>query len=157
MPPSLHKPGSALYFAYGANMDADELTRRVGPVEKVGIGHLEDHRLVFDRHGRLWQGGVSSVVESPGERVHGVVWRLTGPALKALDAIEGPTAYARLTKVVVSQTGERILCQVYVSFPQGERPPAPDYIALLVSAAEKAELPADYIAILRAHRDGGGA
>lgn len=154
MSPSHHRPGTALYFAYGANMDADELTRRVGAMEKVGIARLENHRLVFNREGHLWKGGVSSVVEHAGETVCGVVWRLTGPALKTLDAIESPTAYARVTKVAVMADGQRVVCQVYVAFPEGERPPAPAYIALLVSAAEKAELPPDYIAMLKAHRDG---
>lgn len=142
-----------LYFAYGANMDTDELTHRVGPVEPVGIAHLEDHRLVFDRHGALWDGGVSSVVTSVGDRVFGVVWRMSPQALATLDAIESPEAYARLTKDVVTGSGERLSCQVYVSYPQGERLPAPAYIALLISAARKASLPADYVAMLEFHRD----
>lgn len=157
MSPSHHRPGTALYFAYGANMDPDELTRRVGAMEKVGKARLDDHRLVFNRDGHLWKGGVSSVVEHTGETVFGVLWRVTGPALKTLDAIEDPAAYARVTKtVVVEDDGQSVLCQIYVAYPEGERPPAPAYIALLLSAAEKAELPADYIAMLRAHRDRAG-
>lgn len=147
-------PASAiLYFAYGANMDTDELTRRVGAVEQVAIGHLADHRLVFNRHGTLWDGGVSSVVGSTGEKVFGVVWRLSPEALAKLDAIEDPAAYDRLEMEVMTDAGHRLLCQVYVSYPQGERAPAPAYLALLISAARKAHLPEAHIEMLLAHQD----
>lgn len=153
MAPTAPVAFTELYFAYGANMDADELTRRVGPVEPVGIAHLADHRLVFNRHGgTLWDGGVSSVILSPGESVFGVVWRMSPEALAVLDRIESPDAYQRLTKEVVVTDGRRLACHIYVSYPQMEMAPAAAYLALLISAAEKANLPATHIAMLKAHR-----
>ena len=148
---------SELYFAYGANMDPDEFTRRVGAMERIGPAYLENHRLVFNRHSTRWQGGVSSVVESPGQQAFGILWRITPQALAQLDVIENPTAYARVVKDVVVEGGHRMTCHLYVSHPQREMEPAPAYLALLINAAEKANLPPDHIAMLKAHRRRGAA
>lgn len=141
-----------LYFAYGSNMDRVQLERRVGEVDYVGIGQLDDHKLVFNRKGSYRPGGVASVMPALGQRVFGVIWRLTPEALRKLDIIEDPKAYVRDRKEVVTAQGTSIMCYVYLSIPEGETEPDVEYLAILIAAAEKAGLPQDYVRILKSHR-----
>jgi gamma-glutamylcyclotransferase (GGCT)/AIG2-like uncharacterized protein YtfP len=78
-----------LYFAYGSNMDAEQMKSRCPGHRVVGLAELRDHRLTFPLTSHSWGGGVASVSVAHGESVWGVVYDLTDADVAELDRYEG--------------------------------------------------------------------
>jgi hypothetical protein len=143
---------SELYFSFGSNMDRNQIKQRTPSAELVGIGYVPDHDLVFNRKGSYRPGGVASIVPSQGVKAYGVVWAISPSDLEKMDAIEDPQAYERVCKTVITEDGDELVCNVYVSFPQGDIAPDQPYLELIISAAEVAGLPEGWISRLKRYR-----
>jgi cation transport regulator ChaC len=92
------------YFAYGSCMSLKDI-RRTTPAEFVAAATLFDHKLAFTRYSHGRQGGVADVVQSVGDYVEGVLFKVYD--LKALDRREGhPTAYRRRKVKVMVKTSK---------------------------------------------------
>lgn len=72
-----------LYFAYGSNMDEEQMANRCPGARIVGLCTLENMRFVLD------SAGVASIVPQIGSSVSGVVWCVTKRNIKSLDRYEG--------------------------------------------------------------------
>jgi hypothetical protein len=145
---------SELYFSFGSNMDRAQMKKRTPLAEYVGIGHIPNHDLVFNRKGSYRPGGVASVVPKKGVDAYGVIWAISHDELKEMDRIEDPTAYERVQKTVVKEDGTEVVCNVYVAFPQGDIPADQPYLELIISAAKSAGLPEDWVARIKQYRTG---
>lgn len=81
-----------------------QMHRRCSFVDVEGIAILPHHRLAFGGHSARWNGAVATVLPDSGSHVPGVLYRLTGHALEALDRFEGhPFVYARAPVRVFAQ------------------------------------------------------
>nr|XP_014343032.1 PREDICTED: gamma-glutamylcyclotransferase [Latimeria chalumnae] len=84
------------YFSYGSNLLRERLQLRNPSAGFHAAARLQNYRLAFGNHkGRLntrWHGGVATIVESPGEKVWGVVWKLNVLDLPSLDNHLNPCA-----------------------------------------------------------------
>ena len=70
-----------LYFAYGSNMNLAQMRRRCPGAHFCGRGVLHDYRLV--------ERCFADIEEATGASVHGAVFEITSPDLRALDHNEG--------------------------------------------------------------------
>lgn len=134
------------YFAYGANMDAQGLARRVGRNVLEGKrACLEGYRLVFNQ-----RGGYASVVPHPSDKVWGVLYRLTETELSRLDQYEGvPECYGRQKVWVTTENGERVRAYVYIGKENLENVwPKQTYLSELLRGARQHQLPQEYIQFL---------
>jgi gamma-glutamylcyclotransferase len=118
----------------------------------VGVASLDGHRLSFRRRSVKTGGGVADVLESPMDRVWGVLYELEDPDLRVLDQKEGNgTAYRRQLHWVRphrgSATVEAILYTVIEKEPL-EVPPTSSYLHGLLEAAGERALPDSYVAWL---------
>lgn len=94
------------YFAYGANIDASRMARRVPGARSAGLGRLDDFALEFTIRDREWGGGVANIRPTPGGRVYGVLWRGRDTAFSVLDTYQGDeTAQRRETVKVEGPDG----------------------------------------------------
>jgi len=66
-----------LYFAYGSNLDPEQMQSRCPGYSVVGLGALRDYRLAFPLYSNHWQGGVSSIQLAHGGTVWGMLYDLT--------------------------------------------------------------------------------
>lgn len=83
-----------LYFAYGSNLNLDQMQVRCKFARPVGTAILKDYQLVFK--------GVADVVPDEGSEVYGGLWEITPNDLGALDRYEGyPNLYDKHTVKVV--------------------------------------------------------
>ena len=117
----------------------------------VGTGWLEGWRLTFAGDGELgWEGAVSTVVESPGDRVFVALYDIHAWDAAQLDEIEGVTAgtYRKLHVRVVTLDGE-VTAWVYVFAGYEGGLPTSWYLSEVANAAQKAGAPDDYVADLR--------
>ncbi|MEO1649822.1 MAG: gamma-glutamylcyclotransferase family protein, partial [Pseudomonadota bacterium] len=68
-----------LYFAYGSNMSPRQMQRRCPGARAVGAAVLQNWSFLIPA------GRGANVRPMRGGVVHGVVWRVTGPHVAALD------------------------------------------------------------------------
>lgn len=78
-----------LYFAYGSNMDWNQIRERCPSASFVGIAMLRDHRLAFTRKSQKRNCGVADAVVDPGHSIWGVVYEVDDRDVGGLDASEG--------------------------------------------------------------------
>jgi len=105
-----------LVFAYGSNLDVDQMFRRCPDSLVVGPAFLPGYSLEFVGHSRGWAGAVANVYKSSrGCNVPGMVYRVTPEDLAHLDACEGvPYTYERVKVRVKMFDGKRRTVHVYL-------------------------------------------
>jgi gamma-glutamylcyclotransferase (GGCT)/AIG2-like uncharacterized protein YtfP len=70
-----------LYFAYGSNLNIEQMAHRCPDARPVNLARLNDWRLVFR--------GVLDIEQHKGSKVDGVLWNVTKNCLRSLDRYEG--------------------------------------------------------------------
>ena len=108
-------PLTALYyFAFGSNMDVEQMAIRCPGAMVEGPAYLEDHELVFRGPSKKRGGGVLSVDSQPGVVVEGILYRVDPHHLQALDRFEGaPEWYVRQRVEVRLRDGTRRPATLY--------------------------------------------
>jgi hypothetical protein len=146
-------PGSR-YFAYGSNMDTDQMAFRGLEVLRTRAAVLRDFRLDFTYDGGdRWLGGAADVVREEGAVVEGVLYDL-GNSIELMDPWEGaPDGYRRFpVDVEVPSTDGTVSAWTYeVVDKLPYLPPSEGYIGKMILAARKAGLSQAYIGSLRLH------
>ncbi len=82
------------YFAYGSNLDAEQMSERCPSSRALFRARLDGYRLDFTHLSRRWGGGAADVVLHSGEWVWGVVYALDADEVALLDRFE--SGYHRL-------------------------------------------------------------
>lgn len=150
-----------LYFAYGSNLNHEQMLDRCPGHSVVGLAELRDHRLVFPLHSHTWAGGVASVHAAHGPSVWGMLFELTDSDLAALDHYEGyrgpddqhnvydrtPT-YVELTRPDDGSIPRRVRAFCYFARPSNPGPPSRRYLDAILDGARHHRLPEEYIAAL---------
>ena len=142
------------YFAYGSNMDWDQMKERCPSARFLGIAELRDHRFAFTRRSKKRGCGVCDVVSDRGKVVWGVVFEIDDVDIGQLDMEEGyqpgrrTNSYWRKECHIFMNGDDNQPTNVmsYFGEPQ-ENPPPPNskYKNLLVSGALRWHLPDEYI------------
>lgn len=133
-----------LHFAYGSNMDAAAMARRCPRSRLLGRARLARWRFV------IMPSGFASVLPDPRANVHGVLWDVPVSDVKALDRHEqvGQGLYAKRMIPILKEPFGASPALVYVGAAPKQGAAWPRYLAEIVAAAEKLELPAAYIGYL---------
>ena len=114
---------STLYFAYGSNINLDQMAHRCPDAEPVCNVVLDNHSLAF--RGRNDGNGVATIVPHKGRKVYGVLWKLTPNCEKSLDRWEGcPVVYDKQTVNVRDADGNRYAVMTYAMTHEKTREPA---------------------------------
>lgn len=118
----------------------------------IGVGWLEGWRLTFAGEDVLgWEGAVTTVVESPGDRVFVALYDVDEFDAAQLDEVEGVNSgtYRKLTVRIATLEGE-VTAWVYVLNGYEGGLPTSWYLTEIANAAQAAGAPDDYVAGLRA-------
>lgn len=128
-----------LYFAYGSNMNLDQMEFRCPAAEVVGNVRLEDYRLTFCS--RNPDSGVATILPQKGSHVDGVLWRITQECERSLDHYEGyPYLYGKEQIHVKAEDGKTYESMVYVmNAPYKDCPARPSrfYLAGILEGCEQ--------------------
>lgn len=113
------------YFAYGSNMNLDQMQIRCPAATVVENVRLEDYRLAF--RGRNQNSGVATILPEKGSHVDGVLWKITGACEAGLDQYEGfPYLYGKQKVRVKGKAEAEYESMVYVmNAPYRECPATP--------------------------------
>lgn len=141
-----------LYFAYGLNMDRAGMRQRCPGAVALGPAVLERHRFF------IGPAGWGSVRAAPGERVHGVLWRLTPRDLAVLHAYELlHKGVYEVRHVPVRVGARRRAALIYRLKRQQDGRARPGYIEACVAAARSWKLPERYVRSLQRWSPSGWA
>ncbi len=72
-----------LYFAYGSNINLEQMDCRCPDATVVGPVSLENYELLFRA------SGVATIAPKEGGKVHGLLWSITPECERSLDRYEG--------------------------------------------------------------------
>lgn len=114
-----------LYFAYGSNMNLNQMAFRCPDAEVVDTVRLEGYRLAFCMNGG--GNGVATILPEEGSYVDGVLWRISERDERHLDHYEGfPYLYGKEPVVVTDQDGIRHEIMAYtMNSPYKDTPAMP--------------------------------
>ena len=111
---------NTLYFAYGSNINLDQMAYRCPDASVVGPVTLENYELLFRR------GGFATIMPCEGETVHGLLWSITPDCERSLDRYEGyPCFYDKRMVTVRDSEGRSLSVMAYVMDERFREPMLP--------------------------------
>lgn len=137
------------YFAYGSNMDWQQMQRRCPSAKFVCVARLTDYQFTIGRHSRLRHCGTATIAAQRGSEVCGIVYDVSDEDLLALDAFED--GYRReLVSVTALNDGDVPLETLVYIAEKEENVPLPDagYKQHMLDGARHWRLPPSYLAML---------
>ncbi len=118
---------SALYFAYGSNLEPVQMSKRCPGHRVIGRATLPGYTLAFRGYGRDWAGAVATIEPRYGAIVHGVVFAITREHYASLDSYEGydgpgkaSNLYDRIALFVDMEKGGTQDVETYAMRPEAE-------------------------------------
>jgi gamma-glutamylcyclotransferase (GGCT)/AIG2-like uncharacterized protein YtfP len=135
------------YFAYGSNLDAEQMARRCPSASALFRAFLPHHRLDFTYFSTRWSGGAADVVPHFGEQVWGIVYALDAAELVRLDRFEG--GYQRVFLSVRDEEAREHRVVSYQIQIKRSFPPTSSYLEKLLVWGEHWSLPEAYLTRLR--------
>ena len=130
-----------LYFAYGSNIDLEQMVRRCPAAQVVGPATLENYELAFRG------SGFATIVPKKGSVVHGLLWSTTPLCEQALGRYEGyPRHYTKEQVSVRTTDGAAVSVMAYImAEPMCRQPalPSPYYYRAIQQGFEESGLPVD--------------
>lgn len=147
---------TVLHFAYGADMNPEQIAARCAGAKAVAVARLADTTLSFHGHSQVWDGGEEAAVPQPGRDLYGVVYRLSPSDADRLDAaqgvrLNGTGGYFHYPAEVIGLDGSLWNIVLHKKDVLREfRRPSREYLDYIIAGAQFHRLPADYIEHLRA-------
>ena len=135
-----------LYFAFGSNLDAEQMAQRCPGCRPLFAARLDGHRIAFTRPSRFWGGGAADILPAPGERVWGAVYELGETHLERLDRYEN--GYERVALEVRAARGALCAATSYRVLQKSDLRPSRVYLGKMLRWGERWGLPASYLAKL---------
>jgi gamma-glutamylcyclotransferase len=138
-----------LYFAYGCNMNWEQMQRRCPSSRFVCVARLPGYRFAIARHSRLRNCGTANIFVDKDAEVWGIVYAINDEELNILDGFEDGYQRANVQVYAASDGIDAIEVFVYIA-PREDQPPCPnpEYKRLMLEGARHWKLPSAYAAIL---------
>jgi gamma-glutamylcyclotransferase (GGCT)/AIG2-like uncharacterized protein YtfP len=137
------------YFAYGSNMNWQQMQRRCPSSRFVCAARLAGYRLGITRHSRLRDCGTANVFPAEGGEVWGIVYDVSDTDLITLDGFEDGYRRERLPVFALGGESEPLEALIYVAEIESDVPPSnAEYKRLIIEGAKHWSLPAAYISLL---------
>lgn len=143
------------YFAYGSNLSTKFIRDYTPSATFVMKADLPNYKVEFRHYSSNLGGGISSIVETPGAMVKGVIYDVAESELEELDILENVPEgiYRRDTYLVLGEDGHWHRADLYrVSNPTGPYAPSKEYVEFMIEGASEHGLDADYVENLIAIR-----
>ena len=102
-----------LYFAYGSNMDLNQMAFRCPDAQALETVRLEGYRLAFRSNGG--NRGVATILPDPDSHVDGVLWEISPEDERNLNFYEGfPRLYRKQILTLENRLGKELTAMAYV-------------------------------------------
>jgi gamma-glutamylcyclotransferase (GGCT)/AIG2-like uncharacterized protein YtfP len=143
-----------IYFAYGANIDPQQMRLRCRRARTLGPARLDGWRLCFPRYSFIRQSALASIEEAADESIWGALYEIEEADLRRLDACEGyylakdplGNPYNRLEVEARYREGDRTKAFTYVATPMAYAgDPSHDYLSQIARCGAALGFPDDYV------------
>jgi len=137
-----------LYFAYGSNINLEQMDYRCPDATVVGPVLLENYELLFRR------GGFATIASKEGGRVHGLLWSITPECERSLDLYEGyPRFYDKQTVTVRDGLVRELPVMAYIMDERFREPmlPTESYYNGILEGYRQNRLPVRALKAARQH------
>ncbi len=126
------------YFAYGSNMDEEQMKKRAPSSNLLGPAILDGYSLAFYGESKdPKEKGVASVVPKEGSKANGALYRIKKKDLIALDKYENsPKAYRRIMVDTFHQDYGNVLAQTYIHNKHFKQKPDKEYLKQISESYE---------------------
>jgi len=132
-----------LYFAYGSNINLEQMAVRCPAATPVCPVALDNYRLAF--RGSFNFSGVATIIPAQGEKVYGLLWRITPACEQALDRYEGYSRlYGKEQVTVRDRNGQQYPVMVYImarEFCLDPAEPSQSYFSGIVQGCKQNGIP----------------
>ncbi len=148
--------GNWLYFAYGSNMNMEQMKVRCYSATPLAVAKLANHKVGFFGYSKVWDGAQETVVPTPGHDVWGVVYQLSFSDGDMLDAwqdvrLDGTGPYFHYPHWVEDRHGNPYDVMFYKKDILGQpQKPSEEYLNWILTGARQHKLPEAYISTLGA-------
>lgn len=148
------------YFAYGSNMNKEDLNKwclKKG-YSKINImnpkvARLDKYKLDFNYYSSTRQGGAANLMDSSKDAIWGLLIDLNEEDYKKISEKEGSPNYYHEIPVTVNVEGIKIGAKSFKVIKNKEQttfqPPTKEYLQLIIDSAVKYNFPEEYINKLR--------
>lgn len=129
---------NTMYFAYGSNINLDQMSYRCPDASVMGPVTLEGWELLFRR------GGFATIAPKEGEKVTGLLWSITPECERSLDCYEGyPRFYDKRMVTVRDGEGRSLSVMAYIMDERFREPmlPTTDYYEGILEGYRQNGLP----------------
>ena len=138
-----HATMNGLYFAYGSNMNRQQMERRCPQNELLGVAVLAGYRFL------IGERGYATLTDDPAASVMGALYRISVSDEEELDRCEGVAMGCyRKACLKVSFDGGQYEALTYLDDRTKPAPPREGYMARILAGARQLGLPAGYRAFL---------
>ena len=129
-----------LYFAYGSNLNHEQMHIRCKDSRYIKSAFLEGYKLSFCAASRDY--GVANIVKKKGSKVPGGIWEISESDEKELDIYEGyPTLY---TKDSFNLNGEKVMFYI-MKRRYSFKPPLRSYVDTINQGYVDCNLDTEYL------------
>jgi gamma-glutamylcyclotransferase (GGCT)/AIG2-like uncharacterized protein YtfP len=133
-------PNPHLYFAYGSNLDPEQMQWRCPDALAISAASLDDWAW------RIGGRGYATVSPSPGHHVWGAIWNVSDSDLARLDRYEGVAGgLYRREPILVLANDQFVETHIYIENYDDHGVPRPDYLEGIIAGARWFDLPQAWI------------
>ena len=133
------------YFAYGSNMNWEQMQRRCPSTRFVSVASLKDYRFAIARHSRLRNCGTANIFPDSGSEVWGIVYDISEPDLTILDSFEDGYRRENVRVFGGGDSQRPVAALVYIAEKEEPVPlPNREYKRLMVEGAKHWNIPESY-------------
>jgi hypothetical protein len=149
------EPSKLYYFAYGSDMNKEQIHARCADPKAVAMAKLPNFQLAFYGHSPVWDGALETVISASGQDVWGVMYELSLSDRDRLDVwhdarMDGAGASFHCPARVTDQEGKDYTVLFYKMDFQGvPQIPSREYLDFIIQGAIDNDLPSSYIEKLR--------
>ena len=127
-----------IYFAYGSNLNLNQMAHRCPTAKVVGAGMLNGYKLIFNR--------VASIELDASQSVPVGIWEIDEYCEASLDLYEGYPRLYRKEKVYVRFDGQEVEGMIYIMNSTGKKPPSNSYYQTIRTGYRDIGLDGKYLA-----------
>ena len=134
-----------IYFAYGSNMNFDQMALRAPSSCFISVGFIKNNQFIINSN------GVASLIRKENSRVYGALWKLNEDDLINLDKFEGlhKQIYKRVEGTVFDSNNHQTLAQIYIASDSTFGQPRLGYLEKIIESAKSLQFDNQYIEELK--------
>ena len=137
-----------LYVGYGSSLSTKFMEPYCPSAKFVMRAVLPNFHIEFHKYSENLGGGISTIIEAPGEVVHCVVYEVPQEEIEAMDILEQVPegVYKRETFLVLGEDGEWYKADLYrIVKAEGPIRPSKKYVGYMLEGMREHDIDADYM------------